>query len=96
MATEAINTLGNLNYTLLLAAVEVYRKAIEQREELETWGAYYPASACFWAGFLEGVRTQKQKQREKKAKEKPLDAANIKRQELKILANNTNSKVFNA
>lgn len=87
MAAEAINTLGYLNYSLLLAAVEVYQKAIEQREELKVCGAYYPATTCFWAGFLEGVRTQKQKQREKKAKEKPLDAANIKRQGLKILAN---------
>lgn len=72
MAAEAINTLGYLNYSLLLAAVEVYKKAIEQREELKVWVAYYPASACFWAGFLEGVRTQKQKQREKSQKKSRL------------------------
>lgn len=82
MATEAINTVKCLNYSLALAAIKTYRKAAEQHEEIEAWGAYYPAAVCFWAGLLEGARTERQKNRQKK---KPLDAANIKRQALKIL-----------
>lgn len=72
MATEVINTVEYSNYSLLLAAIKIYQKAIEQREEMEAWGAYYPAATCFWAGFLEGVRTQKQKQREKRQKKSRL------------------------
>lgn len=82
MAVEAVNTVKSLNYSLALAAIKTYQKAAEQREELEAWGAYYPAAVCFWAGLLEGARTQRQKNRQKK---KPADAANINRQALKIL-----------
>lgn len=83
MATEAIKTVKRLNYSLTLASIKIYQKAAEQREELEAWGAYYPAAVCFWAGLLEGARTQRQKNRQKK---KPADAANINRQALKILS----------
>lgn len=80
MATEAINTVISINGALSCAAVKVLKKSLEQSNEMGFWGLWYPAFTCFWAGFLEGVRTQKQKNRQKK---KPLDGANIKRQALK-------------
>lgn len=74
MATEAINTVKYLNYPLILAAIKIYQKAAEQRKELEMWSAYYLAAVCFWAGLLEGTRTERHKNRQK---EKPPDAGNV-------------------
>lgn len=66
MADEAIKTIMSLNSTLFSAAIKVYRKSLEQLDEVGFWGGWYPVAVCFWAGFLEGVRTQKQKDRQKK------------------------------
>lgn len=90
IAEEAIRTSEYMLYGLMIAAAKVFATANADKKS-EGWGGRYAAMVTYWAGFLEGVRTQKQKQR-KKAKEKPLSDANAKRQELKILANNTNSK----
>lgn len=91
MAVEAITTVISINSALSCAAVKVLKKSLEQSNEMGFWGLWYSAYTCFWAGFLEGVRTQKQKNRQKK---KPLDGGNIKRQVLKIP--NDNGKAFNA
>lgn len=91
MAEEAVKTAGALNYSMMLAACEIYSMA-EKAEQGEIWGGLFPRQVVFWAGFLEGVRTQKQKQREKEQKKKPLSATDAKRQSLKILASDRTAK----
>lgn len=72
MAEEALNTSEFMMYSLCLAAVSVYETARVSERQKE-WGTYnLSAMVTYWAGFLEGVRTQKQKQREKRQKKSRL------------------------
>lgn len=85
IAKEAIRTADHMFYSLMVVAINVFMAANTDKA-LKKWGSGYAAAVTYWAGFLEGVRTQKQKQR-KKAKEKPLSDPDARRQALKILAN---------
>lgn len=76
MATEAINTVKCLNYSLTLAAIKIYKKAakgeslgrmVSRRRLLLGWN----------------FRRCTHRAPEKQTKEKPLDGANIKRPALK-------------
>lgn len=70
MAEEAINTSGVMLYSLMNAALKVFALA-STGEEQEEWDGH-AVTVTYWAGFLEGVRTQKQKQREKRQKKSRL------------------------
>ena len=52
-----------MRYTSI--AYAVYDEANANRQEKKYWKEPYAALVTFWAGFIEGVRTHKQKQREK-------------------------------
>lgn len=87
MARDAASTYSHgMLYSLANAALEVFSIASADKEQ-EEWNGH-AILVTYWAGFLEGVRTQKQKQKQrKKTKEKPLSDADARRQALKILAN---------
>lgn len=70
MAEEAISTSGVMLYSLMNAALKVFALASAGKEQ-EEWDGH-AVTVTYWAGFLEGVRTQKQKQREKKQKKSRL------------------------
>ena len=71
MAEEAISTTGVMLYPLCVAAIRVYEIAACSKQQKE-FGYNFAAMATFRAGFLEGVRTQKQKQRERRQKKSRL------------------------
>lgn len=86
MARDAASTYSHdMLYSLANTALEVFAIASADREQQEWSG--HAILVTYWAGFLEGVRTQKQKQRKKRTKEKPLSDPDARRQALKILAN---------
>lgn len=79
IAEEAIKTVISINGALSCVAVKVLKKSLQQSDEMGFWGLWYPAFTCFWAGFLEGVRTQKQKDKQKAARHSTSSGkANIK------------------
>lgn len=63
IAKEAVKTFRFMRYTSI--AYAVYDEANANRQEKKYWKEPYAALVTFWAGFIEGVRTHKQKQREK-------------------------------
>lgn len=71
MARGAASTYSHgMLYSLANAALEVFAIASADKEQQEWSG--HAILVTYWAGFLEGVRTQKQKQREKRQKKSRL------------------------
>lgn len=68
IAKEAVKTFRFMRYISI--AYAVYDEANANRQGKKYWKEPYAALVTFWAGFIEGVRTHKQKQREKKQREK--------------------------
>lgn len=72
MAEEAIRTSDHMIYSLVVAALKVFAAASKDKRARDWGGEEFIVAVTYWAGFLEGVRTQKQKQRKKRQKKSRL------------------------
>lgn len=71
MARDAASTYSHgMLYSLANAALEIFSIASADKEQQEWSG--HAILVTYWAGFLEGVRKQKQKQRKKRQKKSRL------------------------
>lgn len=71
IAKEAIRTADHMFFSLMVVAINVFMTANTDKA-LKIWGSGYAVAVTYWAGFLEGARTQKQRQRKKGQKKSRL------------------------